>query len=71
LADQPEAFVARPLLLQVFGQQVGIHLDLEERHAGLLRRQLINVLGRFGVELECGENDHRRLGRELPRLFPG
>ncbi len=34
LADQPEALVAGALLLQVLGQQVGVHLRLEQRHAG-------------------------------------
>src|SRR6185437_3429151 len=38
-SHQPEALVARPLLLEVFREQVGVHLRRHECHAGFFFRQ--------------------------------
>ncbi len=67
LADEPEALVAGPLLLQVVGQQVGVHLRLEQRHARPVR--LVDVLGGFRVELEGGEDDRSSAWAQGLRFF--
>jgi len=69
LADEPERFVAGALLLEVVGQEVGVHLRLEQRHARPVG--LVNVLGCLRVELEGGEKDDLRLRHQRLRLLDG
>src|SRR5690606_6416310 len=58
LAHQPEGFVRGALLLQILGQQVSIHLYLQQRDAGPV--YLVDVLGRLRVEGESTEQDELR-----------
>lgn len=57
--------------IQVFREQVGIHLGGKEGHAGLLFGEGVNVLGSLGIELEGGKNQDGRLGTEGAGLIPG
>jgi hypothetical protein len=49
-------------LLQVFGQQVGVHLRLQRGDAF----ECVDVLGRLGVEGEGAEHDHLGRGNRSP-----
>src|SRR5450759_3277162 len=55
LPDEPEALIRGTLLLQVFGQEVGVHLDLDEGDAGPLC--LLDVLRCFWVEVKRAEEN--------------
>ena len=69
LAHQPVRFVARTVLLEVVGQQVGVHLDLQQRDARPLC--FVDVLGGLGIKLEGGEDHNLRSRLELHGLFQG
>src|SRR5688572_15561237 len=55
LADEPEALVGGAALFEVVGEEVGVHLRLEELDA--LPVGLFDVVDGDGVELEGGEDD--------------
>ena len=55
LSNQPEAFVAGSLLLQVVGEQVRVHLQFQELHACFLWIEFVDVFGGFGIKVEGGK----------------
>ena len=69
LADQPEALVAGALALEVVGQQVGVHLRLEQGDARPVG--FVDVLGGFRVELEGGEYHDGRARHQRLRFLQG
>ena len=69
LAHQPERLVRGSRPLQILGQQVGVHLRLEQRDAGPVH--LVDVLGGLGVEGEGAEQDELRRGAQGFRLGQG
>jgi hypothetical protein len=67
LADEPKRFVTGTLLFEVFGEEVGVHLHLEQSQAGPVG--FVDVFGGLGIELECGEEKQFRTRYEGLSVF--
>ena len=70
-SDEPEALVRGAFLLQVFGEQVGVHLGREEGHPGFFFGHAVDVFGSFGIEFEGGEDEDGGFRAKRSRFFPG